>query len=66
MEMKALVAILLQNFDMELMDEVKPVSGATTYWPAQPCRVRYKRRKVEGPAVDGAALAKAAGCPAHV
>lgn len=70
MEMKALVAILLQNFDMELMDEVKPVSGATTYWPAQPCRVRYKRRKVEGAAVDGAvdavALAKAAGCPAHV
>ncbi|HQS68193.1 MAG TPA: cytochrome P450 [Novosphingobium sp.] len=67
MEMKALLVILLQNFDMELMDEVKPIAGASTYWPAQPCRVRYKRRKVDGTAaaVDAAALAKAAGCPAH-
>ena len=67
MEMKALLVILLQNFDMELLDEVKPIAGASTYWPAQPCRVRYKRRKVSGEAaaVDTAALAKAAGCPAH-
>jgi sterol 14-demethylase len=67
MEMKALLVILLQNFDMELIDEVRPIAGASTYWPAQPCRVRYKRRNVDGAAiaVDTAALAKAAGCPAH-
>lgn len=67
MEMKVLVAILLQNFDMELIDEVRPIAGAATYWPAQPCRVRYKRRQnagLGGP-VDAAALARAAGCPAH-
>ncbi|MGE8134385.1 cytochrome P450 [Novosphingobium subterraneum] len=67
MEMKVLVAILLQNFDMELIDEVRPIAGASTYWPAQPCRVRYKRRKLDGAggSADVAALAKAAGCPAH-
>jgi sterol 14-demethylase len=67
MEMKVLLAILLQNFDMELIDEVRPVAGASTYWPAQPCRVRYRRRKLDGaaPAATAAALAKAAGCPAH-
>jgi len=67
MEMKVLVAILLQNFEMELIDEVRPIAGASTYWPAQPCRVRYRRRQLSGeaPAQDVAALAKAAGCPAH-
>ena len=66
MEMKVLVAILLQNYDMELLDEVKPIAGAGTYWPAQPCRVRYRKRaRGEGAAADVVALAKAAGCPAH-
>jgi sterol 14-demethylase len=67
MEMKVLLAILLQNFDMELIDEVRPVAGASTYWPAQPCRVRYRRRKLDGaaPVATAATLAKAAGCPAH-
>jgi sterol 14alpha-demethylase len=66
MEMKVLLAVLLQHYDMELLDEVKPISGAATYWPAQPCRVRYSRRE-RGNAVpaDVAALAKAAGCPVH-
>ncbi|MBS0474250.1 MAG: cytochrome P450 [Proteobacteria bacterium] len=66
MEMKVLLAVLLQNFDMELIDEVRPIAGASTYWPAQPCRVRYQRRRLDGAAgADIAALAKAAGCPAH-
>lgn len=66
MEMKVLLAILLQHYDMELLDEVKPISGAATYWPAQPCRVRYSKRErgVTMPA-DVVALAKAAGCPVH-
>lgn len=67
MEMKILLAILLQNFDMELIDEVRPIAGAGTYWPAQPCRVRYTRRdRGTVAAADVAALAKAAGCPVHV
>lgn len=67
MEMKAILAILLQNYDMELLDEVKPMAGAGTMWPAQPCRVRYRKRALTGGSgADGAALAKAAGCPAHV
>jgi len=66
MEMKVLLAILLQNFDMELIDEVRPIAGAGTYWPAQPCRVRYRKRdRGTAAAADIAAMAKAAGCPAH-
>ena len=64
--MKVLVAILLQHYDMELVDEVRPIAGAGTYWPAQPCRVRYRKRKLDGArGADLTALAKAAGCPAH-
>ena len=67
MEMKVLLAVLIQHYDMELLDEVKPIAGAGTYWPAQPCRIRYKKRKLDGSTgADMAALAKAAGCPAHV
>jgi len=66
MEMKVLLAVLIQHYDMELLDEVKPIAGAGTYWPAQPCRVRYRKRKLDGmPGTDMAALAKAASCPAH-
>jgi sterol 14alpha-demethylase len=66
MEMKVILAILLQHYDMELIDEVKPMAGAGTYWPAQPCRVRYKKReRGDAKGADIAAMAKAAGCPAH-
>ncbi len=65
MEMKIVVALLLQHFDMELIDEVRPVSGVATMWPAQPCRVRYQKRGARGTAgaADVGALARAAGCP---
>ncbi|MBS0255252.1 MAG: cytochrome P450 [Proteobacteria bacterium] len=66
MEMKVVLAMLLQHYDMELIDEARPIAGAGTYWPAQPCRVRYRKRDRGGAAgADVAALAKAAGCPAH-
>lgn len=66
MEMKVLLAILLQHYDMELIDEVRPISGAGTYWPAQPCRVRYRKRALgDAKPADVASLARAAGCPAH-
>ena len=67
MEMKVLLAILLQHYDMELIDTPRPIAGAGTYWPAQPCRVRYARRRGEvlrAPA-DVVAMAVVAGCPAH-
>jgi sterol 14alpha-demethylase len=66
MEMKVILAVLLQQYEMELVDEVKPIAGAGTYWPAQPCRVRYKKRaRGDAKAASVADLAKAAGCPAH-
>jgi sterol 14-demethylase len=67
MEMKIVIALLLQHFDMELIDEAKPISGAGTMWPAQPCRVRYRKRDrgAVAASADVAALARAAGCPAH-
>jgi len=66
MEMKVLLAVLIQHYDLELLDEVRPIAGAGTYWPAQPCRVRYQKRVLDGVAgMDLAALAKSAGCPAH-
>ena len=69
MEMKVVLAVLLQHFDMELLDEVKPIAGAGTYWPAQPCRVRYTRRaqnqEVPAETATIAEQARAAGCPVH-
>jgi sterol 14-demethylase len=66
MEMKVVLAVLLQHYDMELIDEARPIAGAGTYWPAQPCRVRYRKRdRGSATAADTAVLAKAAGCPAH-
>ena len=66
LEMKVVLAVLLQHYDFELLDEVRPIAGAATYWPAQPCRVRYsKRDRGAAKGADVAALAKAAGCPAH-
>lgn len=67
MEMKVILAVLLQHYEMELIDEVRPIAGAGTFWPAQPCRVRYRKRD-RGQAAGAyvAAMAKAAGCPAHV
>lgn len=66
MEMKVVLAVLLQNYEMELVDEVKPIAGAGTYWPAQPCRVRYRKRdRGTASGADIAERAKAAGCPVH-
>jgi sterol 14-demethylase len=64
--MKVVLAVLLQNYEMELVDEVKPIAGAGTYWPAQPCRVRYRKRdRGTASGADMAERAKAAGCPVH-
>ena len=66
MEMKVVIAVLLQRYEMELIDEPRPIAGAGTYWPEQPCRVRYRRRTIpDRPAADVAARAAVAGCPMH-
>ena len=44
-EMKVVITLLLQAFDLELVDPApRPVAGSHTKWPASPCRVRYRRR----------------------
>lgn len=45
MEIKVLMAKLLQNYDIELVAKnPKPQSGVDTAWPASPCQIRYTRR----------------------
>lgn len=46
LEMKLIVAKLLQNYDITLLDKnPKPKPGLETKWPESPCRIRYTRRK---------------------
>ena len=65
LEMKVVLAILLQHYDMELIDEVRPIAGAGTYWPAQPCRVRYRARSRDAAPAQASEAAPSPGCPAH-
>jgi sterol 14-demethylase len=44
LEMKIILTMLCRHYDMELLDAPRPISGTMTYWPAQPCRVRYRKR----------------------
>ena len=45
LEIKIIMAKLLQNYDIELLDKApKPNPGVETKWPQRPCRIRYTRR----------------------
>ena len=45
LEMKIIVAKLIQNYEIELLDKYpKAKPGQETKWPESPCRIRYKRR----------------------
>lgn len=45
MEIKILIAKLIQNYDMELLTKnPKPQSGIDTAWPESPCNIRFTRR----------------------
>lgn len=45
LEIKIILAKLLQNYDIELLDKnPQPNPGVETKWPARPCRIRYTRR----------------------
>ncbi len=44
LEMKIIMAMLLQNYDITLLDK-NPIAkkGVETKWPESPCRIRYSR-----------------------
>ncbi|MBH69374.1 MAG: cytochrome P450 [Rhodospirillaceae bacterium] len=44
LEMKMILAMLVDHYDMELLDKPEPISGTLTQWPKEPARVRYRRR----------------------
>ena len=45
MEIKIIIAKLLQNYHIELIDtDIKPKPGVSTKWPDSPCRIRYSKR----------------------
>jgi sterol 14alpha-demethylase len=45
LEMKVILARLLQHYDFELIDtDPRPVPGMHTKWPNSPCRVGYRKR----------------------
>jgi sterol 14-demethylase len=48
-EMKVILALLFERYELELLDRnPKPVTGASSAWPASPCRVRYRARRALG------------------
>jgi len=72
LEMKIILTMLADQYDLELIDTPRPISGPMTYWPAQPMRVRYAKRDRPAamPAAEGASQAAtestgAGGCPFH-
>jgi sterol 14-demethylase len=80
LEMKIILTLLLDRYDLELIDEPRPIGGrAPAGRPASPCRVRYRRRmlqatdgqgrnepaKVNSSRAAAPASENAAGCPVH-
>ena len=64
LEMKALIATLVQQYDMEMIDDVRRPKGMQSPWPQSPCRMRFRRRdKVGGGGRPAAVDAAASGCP---
>ena len=52
LEMKIVLAMLVSHYHMELVDAPRQLNSPVTQWPAQPCRVRYKRRAVQTSSVS--------------
>jgi sterol 14-demethylase len=43
LEMKVILTLLLQRYQLELVDpDPQPIPGQKTKWPQSPCRVRYQ------------------------
>jgi sterol 14-demethylase len=82
LQVKAIVALLLGQFELGLYgDQITSDFRGLVIGPKEPCRIRYKKRKAPSvtmgqAAASGnghadvtpelAAMAKAAGCPAHL
>ncbi len=43
-EMKVILTLLLERYELELLDMPRPIAGTGTKWPA-PCRIRYRARE---------------------
>ena len=63
LEMKAIVALLVQRYDLKLLDEAKRVKGLTTPWPQSPCRLEWRRRVQTPRAATAAAEPSPGRCP---
>lgn len=61
-EMAVVTALMLRQFDLELLDVPRVMPGAASKWPDSPCRVRFHRRA----GVAGLDVAAApVSCPYH-
>ena len=73
LEVKMVLTMLVRHYEMGLLDAARQINSPMTQWPAQPCRVRYKKRTDDSvnetvTAVERAPSAGAAppsGCPFH-
>jgi sterol 14-demethylase len=64
LEMKAIIAALIQRYDMKLVDVVRRPKGMQSPWPESPCRMTYTLRDQIGGGLKPATVAAAAaGCP---
>jgi sterol 14alpha-demethylase len=46
LEMKVILTLLLQRYELELIDpDPPPIPGQKTKWPQSPCRVRYQAQR---------------------
>lgn len=63
LEMKMLLATLIQRYDMDLVDEVRRPKGMQSPWPESPCRMTYRERVEIGGGKNPAPLEAPSGCP---
>jgi len=69
LEMKAIIAMLVQRYDLELLDPVKRSVGMQSPWPQSPCRLRWRQRQSvrqsapQARPADQPATAAPSGCP---
>ncbi|HLG88369.1 MAG TPA: cytochrome P450 [Alphaproteobacteria bacterium] len=65
LEMKTIIAMLVQRYELELLDPAVKVKGMTTPWPRSPCRLAWRRRAAQPKSAAAAPISKAAvdRCP---
>jgi len=63
LEMKMLIATLVQHYDMELIDAVRRPKGMQSPWPESPCRATYRLRDQVGGGHRPTVEAAPSACP---